>query len=104
MMAARIAAMHGGRFQVTGELCFDTVPELLSQARGLFMEHPRLEIDLQGVSRVDSSAVALLIEWLGVSRRDGQTLTYLNVPSALLDLARASGVCDLLPLRLDAAA
>jgi len=99
MSVAQVQWQRDGLFQVSGDLSFDTVPEVWRQSQGLFRDHPHLEIDLHGVLRVDSSAVALLLEWLADARRDRQSIAYLNPPAALLDIARVSSACQLLPLR-----
>ena len=56
----------------------------------------RLIIDFAEVTGVDSSAVALLLEWRRRAQQRGKTLTYVNLPANLLALARLYGVAELI--------
>jgi phospholipid transport system transporter-binding protein len=55
-------------------------------------------LDLEGVTRADSSGLALMLEWTEEARRRGRGIRYRGVPDALLNIARFSNVLDLLPL------
>ncbi len=53
-------------------------------------------MDLSGVRRADSGALALLIDWLAWARTAKRVLKYSALPAALLALARLSDVEELL--------
>ena len=55
-----------------------------------------LTFDLSAVTRVDSAAVALLLEWQRVAAAAGVTLTWVAVPSALCSLASLYGMDEVL--------
>jgi ABC-type transporter Mla MlaB component len=55
-----------------------------------------IEVDLSSVTRADSGALALLIDWLAWARAAQRELRYSAPPAALLALARVSDVEDLL--------
>jgi phospholipid transport system transporter-binding protein len=84
---------------VTGDLTFATIPDVLKQSAE-FEARPdlpdRLVIDFVGVSGVDSSAVALLLEWRREALRRGKSLVFTNLPANLVALARLYGVADLI--------
>jgi phospholipid transport system transporter-binding protein len=82
---------------LTGELSFETTPDLLDSQRDLFNRRDQLIIDCKEVTRSDSAGLALLIEWLRQSRRYHCQLTFRNLPGQMLDIARVSGVENLLP-------
>jgi phospholipid transport system transporter-binding protein len=89
----------GEVFTVEGALSFETLPGVLVEsdkyaARNDLPE--RLIIDFSKVSGVDSSAVALLLEWRRRAQQRGKTLTYVNLPANLLALARLYGVAELI--------
>jgi len=86
-----------GRFALAGELGFDTVTRLLAAGEKAFAPHPRIELDLAGVTRCDSAAVALLLEWVRMTEQRGGTLAYRNLPASLVAIASISDVEDLLP-------
>ena len=89
----------GEILRLEGELAFETLPAVLAQsaeytARTDLPE--RLTIDFSGVTGVDSSAVALLLEWRRIAAKRGKTLVFENLPANLLALARLYGVADLI--------
>jgi phospholipid transport system transporter-binding protein len=60
-------------------------------------------IDLAQVSRVDSSAVAVLLGWQRAAQERAATLHFTNPPASLTSLANLYGVADLLQVpRTDA--
>jgi phospholipid transport system transporter-binding protein len=89
----------GEVFTVTGALSFHTLPEVMKEsaryaARTDLPE--RLTIDFSQLTGVDSSAVALLLEWRREAQARGKTLTFVNLPANLLSLARLYGVAELI--------
>jgi phospholipid transport system transporter-binding protein len=55
-----------------------------------------LTIDFAKVTEVDSSAVALLLEWRRESQRRAKSLSFVNLPANLMALAGLYGVDDLI--------
>lgn len=84
---------------LTGALSFETLPTVLAQSAE-YEARPdlpeRLTIDFAGITGVDSSAVALLLEWRRHAMRKGKTLEFVNLPANLLSLARLYGVEELI--------
>jgi phospholipid transport system transporter-binding protein len=95
---------RSGAYLVDGELSFATVPDLLERGRAVFAggSSGPLELNLGGVTRVDSAGLALLIEWLKVARRARRSIVYVNVPEQMMAMARVSGLEGVLPLEHDA--
>jgi phospholipid transport system transporter-binding protein len=93
---ARIEALGAGRFRVSGVLNAATVTDLLKQSRESFAGAKHIEMDLGGVSEGDSAGLALLLEWLRMTRQANQQIGYANVPAQINALARISEVDDLL--------
>jgi phospholipid transport system transporter-binding protein len=88
---------EGDRLILEGAVTIEEVPGLLSQ--GLALLRPgETRIDLAGVTSADSSAVALLLEWLRVAQRAGDRIVYLNLDNSLKSLADLYGVTELLPV------
>ena len=84
---------------ITGDLTFATIPDVLTQSAE-FEARPdlpdRLVIDFVGVSGVDSSAVALLLEWRRRAIARGKQLSFVNLPANLVSLAELYGVVDII--------
>ena len=89
----------GEALALTGALSFETLPTVLAQsaeyeARPNLPE--RLTIDFSAITAVDSSAVALLLEWRRQALKRGKVLEFVNLPANLLALARLYGVEELI--------
>jgi phospholipid transport system transporter-binding protein len=93
------AAPHDEVLALDGALSFETIPDVLraSEEYAARADLPeRLTIDFAGIDAVDSSAVALLLEWRRQAGRRGKTLQFVNLPENLIALARLYGVEDLI--------
>ena len=60
------------------------------------IEGGQMEIDLGGLTVVDSAAVATLLEWKRAAHKKGQSLTFRNLPASVVSLSRLYGVAELL--------
>ncbi|MCL2160352.1 MAG: STAS domain-containing protein [Betaproteobacteria bacterium] len=80
--------------ELKGALTLETVAAWLGRA----LPAGDLVFDFSGVTRVDSSALALLLAWLRRSRARGRVVELRAPPESLLALARLYGVDALLPL------
>ena len=80
------ASPAGEVLALEGALSFDTLPAVLLQsaeyaARTDLPE--RLTIDFSGITAVDSSAVALLLEWRRQAASRSKKLEFVNLPANL---------------------
>jgi phospholipid transport system transporter-binding protein len=90
---------QGEVLSLEGPLSFANLPEVLARsdaycARAELPE--RLTIDFAGVDQVDSSAVALLLQWRRTALLLGKELSFVNLPANLLALAELYGVSELI--------
>ncbi len=86
---------QGDVVQVSGSLTIDTVPSLVDELGKVITEGAN-RVDLAGVEDVDSSAVALLLEWQRQAAARGAMLNWSGLPDAILNLASLYGVQDLI--------
>ena len=98
MKNTQLEIADDGRLLLRGELSMGTVPELLKQAHLQSGGDAPIRVDLQGVERADSAGVALLIEWQRDASRQQRSISFQNIPSQMLAIARLSGVDELLAL------
>ncbi|MBI5920973.1 MAG: STAS domain-containing protein [Betaproteobacteria bacterium] len=54
--------------------------------------------DLSPVTRVDSSALAVIFSWMRVAQASGRSVHVINAPKNLVNLAKVYEVVTLLPL------
>lgn len=93
------ATASGEVLALTGALSFDTLPGVLGESATFTARTDlpdRLTIDFAGITGVDSSAVALLLEWRREAQRLGKKLEFVNLPANLLALANLYGVAELI--------
>jgi len=93
-----LAEASPGEFELAGELTLALVGPLRDQGRSRFAASTarQLHVDLKGVTRADSSGLALLVDWLAWARTAGRSLRYSNLPTELLALAKLSELDSLL--------
>lgn len=93
------ATVAGEVLALEGALSFETLPEVLAQSAE-YAARPdlpeRLTIDFSAITGVDSSAVALLLEWRRQAQARGKALHFVNLPPNLLALAELYGVAELI--------
>lgn len=93
---AEIVAVGEGRFELRGDLTFDTVTALLDKGQKRFSEHSRIVLDLSGVAASDSAGLALLMEWVSWANHSVREIRYENIPERLVSIAAISEVEDVL--------
>jgi phospholipid transport system transporter-binding protein len=86
-----------GHFRLEGAVTMPTVTALRAEGLRAFAHGKgAIEVDLRGVGRADSGALALLVDWLAWARSAKRELKFLEPPATLLALARLSDVEELL--------
>ncbi|AKU10555.1 NTP-binding protein [Azoarcus sp. CIB] len=81
---------------IEGELTMATAAQWIERGRALARAED-LVVDLSGVSAADSSALALLFDWMRVARASGHKVRQTGMPAGMLSLATLYGVDELLP-------
>lgn len=84
-------SVEGKRLIVSGPATFETHVAMREESLAAVADAD-LEIDLAGITEVDSSALALVFCW----QRRAQRITLVNPPRSLLALADLYGVVELL--------
>ena len=86
-----------GYLPLEGPLTVRTVPAMLEIGRRRAAEGD-LVVDFSAVEEADSAALALLLDWLRVSRAAGHRLQLKALPQGLATLAALYDIDTLLPL------
>jgi len=99
---AQLEKLAPGHYLLKGQLNFTSVPKLWEQNKmSLFTDEINtLDIDLSQLERSDSSGLAMLIEWYREAELEGKNLTFLNLPTQMYDIARISGLHEILPFSM----
>ncbi len=98
MNEAQITRLDDGRIKVSGFLGFGYVATLLDDSKVFFSGQEPLAFDLASVGKIDSAGLALLIEWMCMAEKSGQRISFEHIPKQLLDIARVSGLDEILPI------
>jgi phospholipid transport system transporter-binding protein len=85
-----------GRYAISGVLTFTTVPELWRAGFG-GVGGGEVQMDLSGITRVDSAGIALLIELIRTVRKRGGDVFLMHAPPQLMAIATVSGLDTVLP-------
>ena len=88
-------SQSGDRLLLQGPVTIATASELLAQLRTLMAPGVAV-LDFEGVTEVDSAAVALALECLREARRRELALSLANLPEAMRNLAALYSVSELL--------
>jgi phospholipid transport system transporter-binding protein len=83
-----------GRCRLSGAVNLENVLALREQGLRLFTA-AETELDLSGVTEVDSTALSLLFEWRRAALAANRRIRYINLPENLTSLARLYGVTEL---------
>ena len=99
-ITAQLEKVSSGHYILKGQLNFQTVPELWNDNKlSLFEDgNGSLDIDLSQLERSDSSGLAILVEWYREAQQRDKTITFLNLPTQMYDIAKVSGLNEILPL------
>jgi len=87
-----------GRYCITGELNFRTVPQLADALESTFRDIDEVVVDLGKIDRSDSAGVALLVEWVRTATRLHKQVHFQKIPDQMLSIARVSDLDEYLPL------
>jgi len=98
---AKLETVGSGQFRVSGQLDAASVVNVLKESRDRFAESKAVDVDLSGVTESDSAGLALLLEWLRLSRVDERLIRFHNLPPQICALAHISEVDELLAANLE---
>jgi phospholipid transport system transporter-binding protein len=90
-----VITQEGDRLLLDGPVTIGTVSALLAQVRALLVPGVAV-LDFNGVTEVDSAAVALALECLREARQRKLALSLANLPEAMQHLAELYAVSELL--------
>ena len=91
-----------GKIQVSGELDFVTVADLLNQSPVKIdveqAENGQIEVDLSAITRFNSASLTLLLDWMQKAQQKDLQIKYHSAPEQLMIIAQAYGIDHELPL------
>jgi ABC-type transporter Mla MlaB component len=94
---ATITPITQERVLVSGIINFDTISRLRDQGNQFILQSYVI-FDLAKVQQFDSSSLALLLAWRRFAHANDKVISFLNVPSRLVEVAQLSGLDHVLQL------
>ena len=88
-----------GQIVVAGEFSFTNAHKLRELGCNFITESESPVFDLQQVIAEDNSGLALLTAWTRFAKQQGKSVFFVNLPEQLRDIAKLSGLDQLLPIR-----
>lgn len=83
----------GNTIVVQGHVNINNVVDLTIQGLAL-LDNGELQVDLQQVTEVDSTAISMLFEWLREANKKNCHLGFIHLPASLVSLMQLYGVTD----------
>ncbi len=96
MSRAALSEDGAGRWKLSGDLDFGSVPEVWPAIERQLRNGADVTVSLAEVGAINSAGLVLLVEARDLARRADCRLRLTDIPEELLDLARLSGCEDLL--------
>ncbi|MDD5228111.1 MAG: STAS domain-containing protein [Methylococcales bacterium] len=87
-----IASKGNGQWLIHGELTFASIHGQLVDSPPFLRGNRDIILDFSQVTNTDSAGLALMIEWIKITRHQHAQLHFRNVPKQLLNLAKLSGL------------
>ena len=84
------------QIDLCGEFNFDTVPALYTELLPKIQRGLMTTVNLDKVTASNSAGLGLLLSLLSAARAKGHTLSLMNLPPAILAIAKVTGVSHLL--------
>jgi phospholipid transport system transporter-binding protein len=81
-----------GHYIVDGDLTFAAMDKKTLKSFAFLTATKQVTMDLGGVGNADSAGLALMLEWVKITRSKRVQLHFRNIPEQLLNLAKLSGL------------
>jgi len=98
MQVSNFKYIEPGRFSVTGDLTFASVPEIWKQARKSLLDvfEDSLEIDIGAAKKFDSGGLALMVAWSRWAHCNKKDLVFRNASEKAQKLIQINKLQDVL--------
>jgi phospholipid transport system transporter-binding protein len=96
MSAFQLIAAGDGKFELAGDMSFDTADAILRESGSAFAGHTAVDVNFSRVKKADSAGLALLLEWKAWQRQGHCQVNFSAIPESVLAIARTTEVEHLL--------
>jgi phospholipid transport system transporter-binding protein len=85
-----------GRFELRGDVSFQTAEDILRSSEKLFAGLENVDVNLSAVEQTDSAGLALLLEWISRASRAQAEIRFSNIPEKIQAIAVTADISELL--------
>ena len=103
MVVAKVDQASAGVISVSGTIdVTNAVAVRVSGERLLAAsQEASIEVDLASLEQSGSVAISVMLCWMRLAKSNGKTLEFTNMPNKMFDVARVSGLDEVIPLRAE---
>jgi len=99
-MSVSIVQADNHRFTAVGVISVDNAMEWVKQGEvAMGQVGGSIQFDLSGIQQTSSVGLSVLLSWMRSARKRSIELSFTGMPSAMFDIARVSGLDDVLPIQ-----
>jgi phospholipid transport system transporter-binding protein len=96
MSENQLISTGDGKFELAGDMSFDTADAILRESALSFAGHDAVDVNFSQVKKADSAGLALLLEWKSWQRQGRCRVSFSAIPESVLAIARTTEVEHLL--------
>jgi len=85
-------SFQNNQIQISGELDFYNVMSLYQKSMPQLQKCPELIFDFSAVKSSDSAGLALIIEWIKLSKQLKKSIHFTHLSSDIMSIAKAAGI------------
>ncbi len=94
MPNVEIITQSDDSYRIQGSLTFNSINQSMIHTLNLPEDIQTITMDLQGLSKIDSAGLALLIEWKKLAQIQQITLLFKHIPAQLKALLKLSYISE----------
>jgi len=85
--------MENNAAAIYGDLDFNNAMAIYQQSQKLFaMAESEITIDFSGLKSTNSAALALIINWIKLAKKQKKNIQFRNLSNDIMSLAKSSGL------------
>ncbi|HVE43932.1 MAG TPA: STAS domain-containing protein [Gammaproteobacteria bacterium] len=77
---------------LSGDLHYSNVMSVYADSQAVFLNRDNIQMDCTELRSSDSTGLALIIEWIKLTKAHHQKFTITGLPADILSLAKAAGL------------
>jgi phospholipid transport system transporter-binding protein len=96
MSEYELLELGNGRFELRGDVSFQTAEDILRSSEKLFAGLENVDVNLSAVEQTDSAGLALLLEWISRAAGAEAEIRFSNIPKKIQAIAVTADISELL--------